>query len=287
MKMMAGRVVVVTGAASGLGLALAGRFGAEGCRVVLADIEEEPLQDAVAKMASDGVECIGAVTDVSDPAAVARLADRAVGRFDAVHILCNNAGVSARRPIADLGLEDYQWVLGVVLWGCIHGVHAFLPILREQDEAHIVNVSSMSGLLAFPLGGPYNAAKAGVISLSETLYHELRMLQSPVGVSVVCPGGLKTRFLSSARNRPGGPAGGVAPIDPVFASMDEQATRLIDGTGTAPEEVAEMVVDAVKHDRFYVLSHQEAYEEALRNRLADILAGRPPSTIQLPSPGSN
>src|SRR6202035_2112962 len=187
MQRITGRVVVVTGAASGLGRALAESFGSGGCRVVLADVEEAALEEATEDLTSKGIECLGVITDVADPASVERLAAASVDRFGAVHILCNNAGVSARRPIVNSSLDDYAWVLGVVLWGCIHGIQSFLPILMAQDEAHIVNTSSMAGLLAFPMGAPYNAGKAAVVALSETLDQELRLLKSSVGVSVVCP----------------------------------------------------------------------------------------------------
>ncbi len=280
MRVLKGRVAVVTGAASGLGQALAAGLGAEGCRVVLADIEEEALRRASAELTERGVECASVVTDVSDAGSVENLAAAAVQRFGAVHILCNNAGVSARRPMIGSTLDDYRWVIGVVLWGCIHGLQSFLPVLLEQDEAHIVNTSSMAGLLAFPMGGPYNAAKAGVVSLSETLHQELRMLDSSVGVSVVCPGGIKTRFLSSSRNRPDSLRSSADPasLPSVFAEVNDHARHLIEESGMAPEEVAAVTIEAVKNGTFYVLPHRELYEGALRARLDHLLHGTPPPT---------
>jgi NAD(P)-dependent dehydrogenase (short-subunit alcohol dehydrogenase family) len=163
------RVAVVTGAASGLGRALASELAAAGCRLVLADVEESALADCAEHLRRLGADCLPIVTDVADAGSVLALAHATIERFGAVHVLCNSAGVSARRPVTGMALEDWKWVIDVDLWGVIHGVHHFLPILLEQDEAHIVNVASMAGLLAFPMGAPYNAAKAAVVSLSETV----------------------------------------------------------------------------------------------------------------------
>ena len=268
MKQLDGRVAVVTGAASGLGHALASALGDAGCALVLADIERRRLDAAADELTAAGHDCLAIVTDVSDAA---------VERHGAVHILCNNAGVSSRTSMIESTLDDYAWVLGVGLWGCIHGIDAFLPILLEQDEGHVVNVSSMAGLLAFPLGGPYNAAKAAVVALSETLDQELRLVGADVGVSVVCPGGMRTDFLRSARNR--SERYGPKPAGSRFSELqasDETARRLIDGEGMDPREVADLTVDAIRDDRLFVLSHREMFEGAMRERLDGILGTDPP-----------
>src|SRR4051794_21276914 len=176
MQELNGRVAVVTGGASGIGFALASAFAAEGMKVVLGDIEAPALDDAVAKLESSGAEAIGVRTDVSDDASVAALAAAAVDRFGAIHIACNNAGVGGGGLSWEAPLSTWEWVLGVNMWGVIHGIRAFVPILMEQDEAHIVNTASIAGLAAGPFMGPYNASKHAVVALSETLYHEMALM---------------------------------------------------------------------------------------------------------------
>jgi NAD(P)-dependent dehydrogenase (short-subunit alcohol dehydrogenase family) len=288
MRHLEDRVVVVTGAGSGIGRSLASAFGREGCRVVVADIEQATLQGVLDELAADGVEGMAVVTDVADPRSVEALAARALDRFGEVHIVCNSAGVSARRAVTDMALDDWRWVIGVDLWGVIHTIHSFLPVLLRQDEAHIVNISSMAGLLPFVLGAPYNAAKAGVVAISETLYQEMELLGSGVGVTVVCPGGVRTRFLDSERNRP-------ASLEPrvrnqlapssAFADINASARQLIESEGMDPDDVATLVVEAVRSGTFYVLSHRDDYRHALEERTKDIVLGRPPSSVVVESPG--
>ena len=195
---------MITGGAGGIGVAMARRFGGEGMAVVLADIEPGPLESAAAELASDGIDVIGVVTDVTDPDSVAALCDAAHDRFGAVHVLCNNAGVGPAGAVLDMSVEDFRWIMDVNFYGVLHGIKAFLPQMIEQGEGHIVNTSSVAGLLSQPAMGAYNVSKHGVVVLSESLFYELQMMNAPIGVSVVCPAWVPTGIFDSERNRPGG-----------------------------------------------------------------------------------
>src|ERR1700733_181530 len=205
-----GRVAVVTGAASGIGRGLSERFAAEGMHVVMADVEEPALAKAAAELAGAGASVLPAVTDVSDRAAVDALRDVALSAFGAVHVVCNNAGVGGPHgPLWECPPGEWDWVLGVNLEGVMNGVRAFMPVLLEQDAGHLVNTSSIFGVFAGILG-PYGVSKHAVAALSETLHFNLKSIGvTHVGVSVLCPGAVRTNFGTSARNRPAsaGPAG--------------------------------------------------------------------------------
>jgi NAD(P)-dependent dehydrogenase (short-subunit alcohol dehydrogenase family) len=275
MQEFAGRVAVVTGAASGIGRALSLRFARAGMKVVLADIEPEALAEAARTVGAGGVETLAVPTDVSKAAEVEALAERAVAAFGAVHVVCNNAGVAISGPAWLQTVSDWEWVLGVNLWGVIHGVRVFTPRLLAQGvEGHIVNTASLAGLTCLPGMSVYNVTKHGVVALSETLYHELSMLGAPVGVSVLCPGFVNTRILDSARNRPAGLAGTAAEL-PGRAELDQLVRQQV-AAGQPPEEVAEAVFDAVRNRRFYVFP-TAAWNERVRQRMEDIVAGRNPT----------
>jgi NAD(P)-dependent dehydrogenase (short-subunit alcohol dehydrogenase family) len=282
MRRLDGRVAVVTGAASGIGRALATALGAKGCRVVLADVERPALDLAAAQLAADGVDCLAVATDVSDADSVAGLRDAAMDRHGAVHVLCNNAGVSRRGPMVEQSLDDWRWTLGVNLWGVVHGLDAFLPVLRAQEEAHIVNTASVAGLLAFPMGGPYNASKHASVGLTETLHLELRAEGSAVGVSLLCPGAVRTRITDAERNRPA-PRQPAAPAAPPVAELERQnaLTRALIAGGRDPSAVADEVVDAIEHDRFYVLTHRADYAHEIEARTRRMLAGEAPQPVGL------
>ena len=201
MELTAGKVAVVTGAASGIGFALAGRFARAGLDIVLADVEEAALAAAEQQIADLGVKTLAVPTDVSDEAAVQALAAASVDRFGAVHVVCNNAGVSSDADPWLGPVSAWQWVLGVNLWGVIHGIRAFLPLLAVQGEGHIVNTASIAGLL--PGFQPsYDAAKHAVVAISEDLYRAMNTAAVPVGVSVLCPGWVRTSILDAGRNWP-------------------------------------------------------------------------------------
>lgn len=253
MEEFSGRVAVVTGAASGIGLALCERFGREGMRVVLADIERAALDSAAEKLRSDGVEALAVPTDVESYDAVAELADAAFARFGAVHVLCNNAGVVTAGPVESLSLADWHWVLGVNLWGCIHGVKAFLPRMLEQTEGHVVSTASVAGLYSPPTIAAYNVSKFGVVALMETLYRELVARGSPIGASVLCPGSVDTRLLESERNRPAESARQHQRTRAEDAFL--QVSRTMLSAGLAPAKVADCVVDAIRARRFWILPH--------------------------------
>ena len=203
MKELKGKVAVITGAASGIGRALADRCVQEGMKAVLADVEVDALAKAEAGLKASGATVLAVPTDVSQARSVAALAQKTLEAFGAVHLLCNNAGVGSEAAIWESTLEEWEWVMGVNLWGVIHGVRAFVPIMLAQDtECHIVNTASMAGLISGPGLGAYKVTKHAVVSLSETLHHELAERAAKVRVSVLCPGFVNTRIMESARNRP-------------------------------------------------------------------------------------
>ena len=276
MKDLQGKVAVITGGASGIGRAVADRAAGEGMKIVLGDIEEGPLKEAVDELTGRGAEALGVVTDVSDAASVRALRDRTLDRFGAVHLVHNNAGIGLGGPIWEVSEEDWRWILGVNLWGVIHGVATFVPLLIAQGEGHVVNTASIAGLTAAPFLGPYNASKQAVVAISETLFKDLQAMGAPVGVSVLCPGFVQTRIAESDRNRPAW-----APEHEVdgAAELHDAVQSLVDG-GIPAAPVADGVIDAVRSNTFYILTHPEL-DDALRTRFDDILERRPPSPTMI------
>jgi NAD(P)-dependent dehydrogenase (short-subunit alcohol dehydrogenase family) len=277
-KEFKGRVAVVTGGASGIGRGLAERFAEEGMKVALADIEEKALREAEAEMREKGADVIGVVTDVSKPEQVENLAQQTLDAFGAVHIVCNNAGVVGGS--AGFGrtwestLQDWQWILGVNLWGVINGVRTFLPIMLERgDEGHVVNTSSFAGLMGG--GGIYGVTKQAVVALSESLFSELKVAEAKIGVSVLCPAWVKTALADAARNRPAELANVAAPPPDAKAAAAEQMIRSFLDGGLPTSEIADQVVEAIREEKLYILTHQDM-DDILRVRFDNILARRNP-----------
>jgi NAD(P)-dependent dehydrogenase (short-subunit alcohol dehydrogenase family) len=269
MEDVRGKVAVVTGGASGIGRGMATRFKAEGMQVVIADIEEAPLAATAAELGVVGVR-----TDVTDADSVAALAAATIDRFGAVHVVCNNAGVGGGGLIKDLTLKDWRWVIDVSLWGVIHGIHSFLPhLLQNPDGGHIVNTASVAGLMAGPGIGPYNAAKYGVVAISETLAAELAAEQSKVGVSVLCPGYVKTNIFTSQRNRPAA----LRNDRPKTAARgaNKQIADELQAQGLDPLVVGGMVFDAIRSGKLFILTHPE-YAPAIVERAQRIEASATP-----------
>jgi NAD(P)-dependent dehydrogenase (short-subunit alcohol dehydrogenase family) len=275
MRELRDRVGVVTGAASGIGRALARRFAAEGMQVVLADVERPALEKATAEIDASGARAIAVPTDVSKPEQVDALARRALDAFGAVHVVCNNAGVFTSGPIWEQTLGDWKWVIDVNLWGVIHGIRTFVPLLLQQGgEAHVVNTASLAGLVS-PRGlGPYNVTKHGVVTLSETLHYELRAMGSQIGVSVLCPGAIRTNIADAERNRPAELARGAN-------AGANAALRAGLEAGMDPAQVADLVVRGIREERFYLLTHPEL-KAGVERRMRDILEDRVPRLQERP-----
>jgi NAD(P)-dependent dehydrogenase (short-subunit alcohol dehydrogenase family) len=273
-----GRVAVVTGAASGIGLATAHRLADEGADLVVADIEPGALAAAEAALAAKGVGVLAQVTDVSSADAVDGLADAAFERYGNVHVVFNNAGVAAtaatlRMRAWEGALGDWDWTLGINLMGVVHGVRAFVPrMLANGDEGHIVNTASMAGLMS--AANPYNVSKHGVVCLTEGIYRDLREMGSRVSASVVCPGLINTQILDAERNRSSRTdIGGTRAEIQEFVTAFEEALR----TGWPPEVVADQIVDGIRADRFYILPAQPEILERVDVRMHDIIERRNPS----------
>ncbi|MCU1428874.1 MAG: short-chain alcohol dehydrogenase [Actinomycetia bacterium] len=273
MKDLTGRVAVVTGGASGIGLGLAKRFVAEGMKVVLGDVEKDALDDAVAVLSSGGSDVCGVVTDVTDADQVQSLADATMERHGAVHVICNNAGVGGGGLSWEAPLSTWEWVIGVNMWGVIHGIRSFVPLLLQQDEGHVVNTASVAGLVAAPFMGPYNASKHAVVGMSETLHHEFALTGANVKVSVLCPGWVNTRIADSARNRPSHLAVEQASDDAAQETVMRDMLQTMVQQGMATDTVASKVVDAIRNEQFWVLTHDDAgdgWVKAVEARLTSL-----------------
>jgi len=266
------KVVVVTGGASGIGLAFARAVADRGGHPVVADVDAAAL-GAAAERLPEGTLLVP--TDVSDLASVEALRDAVLERHGRVDVVFNNAGVSTFNLLSDTTIDDWRWVLGVDLWGVIHGVHTFLPVMKAQGTpAHIVSTSSVAGILSgIAFIGPYAVAKVGVVSISETLRQEVAIEGLPIGVSVLCPSATDTGMMEAERNRPEG----MAPEARTEMAEGWRAAigaQMKGAEGKSPEEVAAQVVDAILHDRFWVITHSDL-TPAFEARFADIMDNAP------------
>lgn len=278
MRELSGRVAVVTGGASGIGFGMARAFAAEGMKLVLADVEAEPLERATAELASGGAEAIGEVCDVSKAEALHALRDRTLSQYGAVHVLCNNAGVggSGMAALWEAPDDEWDWVVGVNLMGVLHGIRSFVPVMVEQGgPGHVVNTASVAGLIHG--AGIYGITKHAVVAMSEALFAQLRGRGLPIGVSVLCPGWVNTRIMESERNRPEAPR----PEAGARAAEFEAIRRVMEGfvkRGLDPVEVGKQVVESIRKERFYVLTHPH-WSNMIENRMRTILEGRDPIPV--------
>jgi NAD(P)-dependent dehydrogenase (short-subunit alcohol dehydrogenase family) len=271
----AGRVAVVTGAASGIGRALAEALARAGSAVVVADLDAIEAETVATGIRAAGGDALAVSVDVSDAAAVDQLAATTIERFGRVDVLCNNAGVSTFNMMRDQTLDDWRWVFSVDLWGVVHGLHSFLPIMRDQGTpAHIVNTASIAGLLSgVAFIGPYAATKVAVVSISETLVQELAIEESSIGVSVLCPSSVDTKVMESERGRPS--ALGVEQRTEMAESVRLAIRDSFTGpTGLTPAQVAEKVLDAIRAKRFWIITHASE-RPVFEARIDDILANFP------------
>ncbi|MHA1983179.1 MAG: SDR family NAD(P)-dependent oxidoreductase [Candidatus Hodarchaeales archaeon] len=259
MKSFKDKVAVITGAASGIGFGLAEKAAQEQMKIVLADVEEEKLSIAEEKLSNYGIRTLAVNTDVSSNSSVEKLAKETIDTFDEIHLLFNNAGVGITGPkLWEYTIDDWNWILGVNLWGVIHGINSFIPImLKQNSEAHVVNTASSAGLLS-PAGiGPYNVSKHSVVTISETLHNELRAMKSKIHVSVLCPGLVNTNITKADRNRPNSlqnrPNFEMKRTDQL-KSLTDMMERSIK-KGITNTEVAEMVYNAIIEEKFYILTH--------------------------------
>jgi NAD(P)-dependent dehydrogenase (short-subunit alcohol dehydrogenase family) len=277
MESLVGRTAVVTGAASGIGLGMCRRFSREGMNVVMADIEVDRLTAAAASLGGQSnSEVLAVPTDVSDAAQVDQLAAKAAQAFGAVHVLCNNAGVLLpNRPLWQNDLDDWKWLMGVNLWGVVHGIRALLPdMIDAGEEGHVVNTASAAGLAPFPGIGPYCATKHAVTALTEVLDQDLRQAGSRIHVSVLCPGPVASDIADAARNRPG--------WKPRIADVDALQTSAANlATGMHPDQVGDLVFEAIREQRFYVFTDEstrgrgQQRAEAIRSDVAPSKWERP------------
>lgn len=287
MKDFKDKVAVITGAASGIGYGLAERATREGMKVVLADVEKGALSEAEKSLRAEGGEVLAIKTDVSKVDDVKALAEKTVDAFGGVHLLCNNAGVGAGWTAWQSTLADWQWTLGVNLWGVIHGIHYFVPVMISQEaECHIVNTASIAGLITYPGNDPYKVSKHGVVALSEALYYELRIAGAKIGVSVLCPGYIRTNIMDCERNRPAGLRNtSVEEIDisnPQVQAAIEAMRQEVEN-GMSPQQVADIVFSAIKENRFYIIPDGEEYLLMIRTRMEDIIQERNPTAVPFES----
>lgn len=280
MQDLKGKVAVITGGAEGIGKAIAVAAAAEGMKLVLADIDASKLDKTVTEFAANGTEVIGIKTDVSKYEQVEALAQAAFERFGNVHLLVNNAGVAVAKSAWETTQQDWDWVMGVNLYGVTNGLRAFIPTMLEKGEAgHIVNTASVAGLISEPALAAYNVSKFGVVTLSEGLHHDLTLRKSNIKVSVLCPAWVKTRIAESERNRDQSDRCDVSKLDPISLKTGMSIMNAVQN-GIPPEKVAADVIEAVKTGKFYILTHPHS-KAGVQIRMEDIINERAPTLLPI------
>jgi NAD(P)-dependent dehydrogenase (short-subunit alcohol dehydrogenase family) len=275
MQQLRGKVAAVTGAASGLGRAMAMAFAREGMHLALADVDEKNLGATEHAVRALGAQTLSMRVDVSQSADVDAFAARTAAALGGVHVVCNNAGVSPVGAAWENTVADWEWTLGVNLWGVIHGIRAFVPRLIAQDEGHVVNTASVAGLISPPGMAVYNVTKHAVVALSETLYHDLRLHSSRVGVSVLCPAYVPTAIADSARSRPAALANPAGTQSAAQRATEAMVKKAVASGKISADQVADVVLDAVRRERFYILTHTRI-KSAIRARMEDVLEEHAP-----------
>ncbi len=288
MKQFDGRVAVITGAGSGLGREFANTAASLGMKLVLADVDAEALERASDELQARGAEVLAMVADVRKCAHVEELADAAMIRFGGVHLLFNNAGVGTGGLIWESSEADWEWVLGVNLWGAIHSIRIFTPLMLESArrdpgyEGHIVNTASMAGLLNPPAMGVYNVSKHAVVALSETLYHDLRLVDSPIQASVLCPYFVPTGIAHAEAHRPHELVNHAAPTASQAAAL-AMIDKAVDGGKLSAADVARIAFDGIRDGRFYIYTHPQVLG-GVAERFDAILNGKPPADAYAATP---
>ena len=282
MQQFKDRVAVITGAASGLGLAMAKRFAREGMKLVLADIEEDALRRVDQEFRKAGVPVLSIRIDVVCGHDLERLAEKTFVTFGVVHFVCNNAGVAPGGLVWESMPADWEWVMGVNVWGVVHGVRVFVPIMLRQDTpCHVVNTASVAGLLSVPAMGIYCVSKHAVVTLTECLYHDLAQRGAKIGVSVLCPAYVPTGIADSERNRPALLRNTQRARNADDVAREEQVRHAVTSGKVSAEMVADMVLEAIREERFYVLTHPRI-KGAIETRMRDILDERNPTDTSRP-----
>ncbi len=278
-----GRVAVITGAGSGFGREFARVAVSRGMKLALADINQAALDETVRELRDAGADVIGVRTDVSSADDIQALADAAMAAYGAVHLLFNNAGVASGGFVWESTPADWQWVMGANVWSVIHGVRIFTPLMLAHGEpAHIVNTASAAGLITAPNMGIYNVSKHAVVALSETLYHDLRLVQAKVGVSVLCPAFVPTGIANSHRNRPADLANSTPPT-PSMLQAQQASVKAVESGRISAAEIAEQTFAAIDAAQFYIVPHEKILD-LVSLRMQDVIARRNPSDVSAMTP---
>jgi len=282
MKEFKGKVAVITGGASGIGRSLALRCAREGMKVVLADIQKDALDSTEKELKAAGASVLGVITDVSKPGDIEALAKKTLDTFGGVHLLFNNAGVQGGTNIWRSTLPDWQWVMGINLWGVIHGIHTFVPImLKQPTDCYIVNTASTAGLVTGPSTTVYAVSKHAVVALSEVLFHQLAQRNANIGTSVLCPSLVNTKIVEAERNRPqelrNDPAEEQRRLASPLLKAQFEANRAMIQKAMSPDTVSDIVFDAIRANKFYILTDPDSIKIGVRRRMEDILQERNPT----------